>query len=77
MPFNLCKTVEVEPVVKLTVGLPVSYDKAQKLERVRDDLGERSSSTPNTKEITPYRLLEVKVGEIQEQIENKMKYKNK
>jgi hypothetical protein len=27
-------------------------------------------STPNTKEITPYHLLEIKVAEIQEQLEN-------
>lgn len=62
MPFNLCKTIEVEPVVKLTVS-------HEKLGRLQDDLSERSSSTPNTKEI-PYHLLEVKVAEIQEQIEN-------
>ena len=41
------------------------------LEEVDDDLSERCSSmsTPNTKEITPYHL-EVKVAEIQEQLEN-------
>jgi hypothetical protein len=81
MPFNLCKTVEVEPE---PVGLPVMHEKLERVENVDilmksdledevdDDLSERCSSmsTPNTKEITPYHLLEVKVAEIQEQLEN-------
>jgi hypothetical protein len=81
MPFNLCKTVEVEPE---PVGLPVMHEKLERVENVDilmesdledevdDDLSERSSSmsTPNNKEITPYHLLEVKVAEIQEQLEN-------
>jgi hypothetical protein len=79
MLFNLCKTVEVEPE---PVGLPVMHEKLERvenvdilmesdLEEVDDDLSERCSSmsTPNTKEITPYHL-EVKVAEIQEQLEN-------
>ena len=84
MPFNLCKTVEVEPE---PVGLPMMHEKLERLENVDilmpvmesdledevdDDLSERCSSmsTPNTKEITPYHLLEIKVAEIQEQLEN-------
>jgi hypothetical protein len=81
MPFNLCKTVEVEPE---PVGLPVMHEKLEWVENVDilmesdledevdDDLSERCSSmsTPNTKEKTPYHLLEVKVAEIQEQLEN-------